>query len=221
LYGISLVAKMKALHVGQQEGSRTGDGSRKRTQKLHIALGDSDIGDVFDVEIRTDPKYGTPVYVLHGGQSRCPYEEGTLPREHMRAQIGSAQTTFLPPNAVSRIPLLLNNLSPTKEYWMYSLALLPSTNPDGLHVTVGGVPLLSNLVAWDVPGDTLKRVTLEISRAPNSRYAYKDIMIAVVPSGALGQNAVAQTHRRMALSRVLRKLVAHLSLVLWHFDFFS
>jgi hypothetical protein len=182
----------KVLYVREQVGSRMGSGNKKRTQKMHVTLGDGDIGDVFDVEIQIDQKFGTPVFIVHGGQSRCPYEEGTLAREHMRGQLGSAQTTFLPPDGISRVPLLLNNLSPTKEYWSYSVGLLPSSNSDGLHITIGGFPLISNSLWWDTPADSLTRLTLEISRAPHSPYTYREVMIVVIPVGAGGQERDTQ-----------------------------
>jgi hypothetical protein len=189
IIGFGIAATAKGLYARAQTGSRTGSGAKARAQSMTVSLGDGDQGDIFDVEIKIDKKYGTPVFVVHGGQSRCPYEEGTLAREHMRGQLGSAQTTFLQPDGVSRVPLLLNNLSPTKESWSYSVGVLPSSNSDGLHITIGGLPLVSSALWSDTPADSLTRLQLEISRAPHSPYSYKDVMITVMPQGAYSTRA--------------------------------
>ena len=53
--------------------------SSSRTTGYSFA--DDDIGDNFTVNIKTDPLFGTPVFELVSGESQCPHEEGTQPRE--------------------------------------------------------------------------------------------------------------------------------------------
>ncbi|CAK9105214.1 Hypothetical protein SCF082_LOCUS49043 [Durusdinium trenchii] len=44
---------------------------------ISFALGDRDIGDEFVVDVFLDPKYGTFVFDLNSGQTKCPHEGGT------------------------------------------------------------------------------------------------------------------------------------------------
>ncbi|WP_459211881.1 LamG-like jellyroll fold domain-containing protein [Aquimarina rhabdastrellae] len=42
---------------------------------------DDDAGDQFNVSIRRDPEYDTPMFLTRAGRSMCPYESGTVPRQ--------------------------------------------------------------------------------------------------------------------------------------------
>ncbi|RBW62388.1 hypothetical protein DS884_01965 [Tenacibaculum sp. E3R01] len=46
-----------------------------------FTFNDDDAGDQFDVSIRRDPQYDTPMFLTNGGRSSCPFESGTVPRE--------------------------------------------------------------------------------------------------------------------------------------------
>jgi hypothetical protein len=41
-------------------------GSEEQVQRITFTLGDSDIGDAFDVQVLVDPKYNTPVFKPSG-----------------------------------------------------------------------------------------------------------------------------------------------------------
>ncbi|WP_431165000.1 LamG-like jellyroll fold domain-containing protein [Tenacibaculum halocynthiae] len=46
-----------------------------------FTLNDDDAGDHFDISIRRDPDYDTPMFLTNAGRSSCPFESGTVPRE--------------------------------------------------------------------------------------------------------------------------------------------
>jgi hypothetical protein len=50
---------------------------------------------------------------------------------------------------VARVKVLIDNRSPTKEHWNYIVGVDASTNPDGLHMTISGNPIIINLL-WSV-----------------------------------------------------------------------
>ena len=77
--------------INDGEGTITGN-------SLVIDLGDPDEGDLFDVIIRKDTVFGSPVYVTMSGQSRCPAEAGTLQREgpNMQWQGSNSSLHMLP-----------------------------------------------------------------------------------------------------------------------------
>ncbi|CAL2107234.1 Concanavalin A-like lectin/glucanases superfamily protein [Tenacibaculum sp. 190524A02b] len=46
-----------------------------------FTLNDDDAGDQFDISIKRDPEYDTPMFKTNAGRSSCPFESGTVPRE--------------------------------------------------------------------------------------------------------------------------------------------
>lgn len=58
-----------------QQATQTDENGEETS--IGFVLSDLDIGDVFDVEIFIDPDYGTFVYTMNSGRSRCPNELGT------------------------------------------------------------------------------------------------------------------------------------------------
>lgn len=48
---------------------------------INFTLSDSDAGDHFNISIKKDGQYGTPIFRTNAGQSMCPFETGTQPRE--------------------------------------------------------------------------------------------------------------------------------------------
>ena len=74
---------------------------------VEFTLGDSTPGDMFDVEIKRDPVYGTPVFLTHAGRSMCPYEANTNNRQRYEAEIYT-------PNAGTVTPKLYTGLDATK-----------------------------------------------------------------------------------------------------------
>lgn len=204
-----LVGKSLSATVGYQSietGQLNKKGDQKSTQSVSFTLGDPEPGDIFDVEVRIDELYGTPVFVTRGGQSRCPSEANTLPRETIRAQLGFSRLSMVPPNSIARVPLILDNQSPTREQFSYKLAMasrsgLSVNNAEGLHVSVAGVPLATGLLSWAIPyggpADPnnplglvqsktdfgLFPLTLEVSRVPGSPYTYKNVELSIGASG--------------------------------------
>ncbi len=52
-----------------------------------FTLTDDDAGDQFNVRIRRDPRYDTPMFLTRAGQSSCPFESGTVPREGVEISV--------------------------------------------------------------------------------------------------------------------------------------
>ncbi|MEO0005807.1 MAG: hypothetical protein RJA20_3, partial [Bacteroidota bacterium] len=51
------------------------------SRTVGYALSDDDIGDNFTINVKKDRAYGTPVFDLVSGQSQCPHEPNTQPRQ--------------------------------------------------------------------------------------------------------------------------------------------
>ena len=60
---------------------RNGEQEREQETVVEFTLADDDALDMFDVMVKRDPVYGTPVFDVVAGRSMCPHEKGTDPRE--------------------------------------------------------------------------------------------------------------------------------------------
>ncbi|MFB6319266.1 LamG-like jellyroll fold domain-containing protein [Saccharicrinis sp. FJH54] len=61
------------IHKG---GVDTKTSSTSLSQTVGFKLEDGDIGDYFSVDVKKDRVFGSPVFILRGGQSSCPAEPG-------------------------------------------------------------------------------------------------------------------------------------------------
>jgi hypothetical protein len=192
-------ARLKLAYKHGARGEQALAGTNTRTQKVHVTLGDEDSGDMFDVEVKIDPVYGTPVFITKGGQSRCPHEQGTLSRESIKAQLSDAQLTFVPPEGIARVSLLLDNQSPTQEQWSYSIGVAPG-DTHGLVVNTAAEPLVARVNWQYVPfsgKEGLTKIPLELVRNPGSPYRYENVKMAITPSESV-------SHAHTAMGRAQR-----------------
>lgn len=139
-------------------GTDTGEieETAEATQTHSFELSDSHLGDVFEIELYTDPVYQTTVFRTVAGQSRCPWEVGTAPRTLFSLELadGLKKLTMFSKGADTvEFPLVLKNFSPTKEDLEVFLYVPPSTNTfdadaegggDLWFLTNGGVDGLNN-----------------------------------------------------------------------------
>eukprot|EP00968_Pinguiococcus_pyrenoidosus_P014204 scaffold1290_cov278-Pinguiococcus_pyrenoidosus.AAC.1 len=72
------------VHTGpifHEDNQQTGEEARTQKTTVSFSLEDQEDLNAYDVRVLTDPIYGTPVFDLVAGRSRCPHEPGTDPRE--------------------------------------------------------------------------------------------------------------------------------------------
>ncbi|CAL2095803.1 LamG domain-containing protein [Tenacibaculum sp. 190524A02b] len=75
--GLALSNETKIHYFVNDSSSRENGNNRVDS----FTLTDDDAGDQFDVSIRRDPQYDTPMFLTNAGRSSCPFESGTVPRE--------------------------------------------------------------------------------------------------------------------------------------------
>jgi hypothetical protein len=171
----------KSIKLGFSHG-QSGMSSTKQVRTITIKFADEDEGDMFEVEIRKDAVYGSPVYRVLGGQSRCPWEDGTVSRDGQ--QMAFAQSTFLHVNPYSAISttLDLTNLSPTQESFKYDVGQIGESNPHGLKFFIDGLGFnqANLLVSY---GQTLQ-MTVDIQRGGNG-YTFEMVQFQMDPNLAL------------------------------------
>ncbi|WP_348738786.1 LamG-like jellyroll fold domain-containing protein [Tenacibaculum sp. 190524A02b] len=75
--GFTLNNESRVYYTNNSSESDENENSRVDS----FTLNDDDAGDHFDVLIRRDPDYDTPMFLTKAGRSSCPFESGTVPRE--------------------------------------------------------------------------------------------------------------------------------------------
>jgi hypothetical protein len=136
----------------------------EETTSVGFTLADNDIGDNFSVDILEDPVYKTPVFKLRAGESKCPWEPGTLNREEVDLRVDRNTLVNVPTNGVAVFRLTLGNLSPTgRDFNLYELGV--ANNPDGAIIAVDGSPLVNPLTFFIGPRET-QEVLLTVTRGP-------------------------------------------------------
>lgn len=149
------------------------------------SLGDDDDGDGYTVNIARDRVYGTPVFKTIAGQSSCPYEGGTLPRDGAIFQTKHVSASNVYPDSFAVWPISLGNNSGTTEARDYTLRVLNETNPDGLNIAVNGI-ILENAVTYTIPYGQIQTI-LMVKRGPSSNiyqspYIYQNIQLVLSPT---------------------------------------
>ncbi len=152
--GISIGTSFNAFGVRVSLGNQTSiSGVRSNTTNNtngnsrvdSFTFSDDDDGDQFNVSIRRDPQYDTPMFLTRAGRSQCPYELGTVPREGTEIAIDK-NVGFNGGEDFIEYELTLRNtqraLDNTRK--VYTLQLISSSNIGGATVEVNGIELNEN-----------------------------------------------------------------------------
>jgi len=137
-------------------------------------LADNDIGDAFTVDILQDPVYKTPVFITKSGNSSCPYEPNTVPRDNMTLTVDKTIATNIPENDKAVFNFTLGNSSQTDEFRYYTLDLWPVSNQSGAIVKVQGTELTTGSFLVD-PGKSYD-IKVTVERGPEE-YNYENLLI--------------------------------------------
>jgi parallel beta-helix repeat protein len=123
--------------------SRVNSTTTSTTTGYHLE--DDDAGDNFTVDIKYDPYYGTPVFDLISGQSSCPFEMGTQPRQGCSFDQSSYLKQEIVGNSAFFEGVILQATGQTtNETFNYKLSVLSETNPFGAEIYVDGVNISGN-----------------------------------------------------------------------------
>lgn len=193
--GVSVIGV--GLHEGYTEaksadnsGSQSFSSAETTGSSVSFNLDDPDLGDTFDVMIRRDPWYNTPVFITLSGKSRCRYEQNTLMRESLIMNMNPSTLMNIPHDSVATSVLEITNESPTKETFSYYLNQEMEDNENGLILTANGIELLHNAVYLTLkPGVT--QVLIGIKRAIGSRYSFDSIRLKL--TGVCYEHIVSAT----------------------------
>lgn len=129
-------------------------------------LGDDDVEDDYFIQVLNDDVYGVPAFKLISGQSSCPWEEGTVPREGVQLSTQSTNKSAPEDEAVVFI-LHLANTSQTDEEMTYDLIFEQGTNEGGAILTIGGSPAIPGVpTPVTIPAWETVNVTVTVEKGP-------------------------------------------------------
>ena len=156
--GFGLSASINWEYSNSEEVDGGSDLSSGNDRSLSFELSDPDRGDSFDVVIRRDPVYNTPVFITRAGKSRCQYEQGTVVRESL-APTWSTNGSLATDVYSAVLQVANTGLATETEAFSYYVNLNTETNVNGWTVTVNGVPVLQNGVRVTIPNVSMQSST--------------------------------------------------------------
>jgi hypothetical protein len=149
------------IGVGTTEATSVST-STDATTTVGYTLADDDIGDNFSVNVLKDKTYGTPVFTLVSGQTSCPNEPNSQPRDGVSIVANQNVAVNVPMNDEAVFILTLGNTSESGEARTYTLAADQLSNPDGAIIRFNGEPTLTVELEFGVGMD----VTMTVERGP-------------------------------------------------------
>ena len=147
--------------------------SQTSSRTVGYTLSDDDIGDNFSVNIKRDKAYGTPVFELVSGQTSCPHEPNTQPRDGVALSANKNVAVNVPMNDAAVFILTLGNTSQSEEARTYTLAADQLSNPDGAIIRFNGE---TSLTVELEPNEGMN-ITMTVQRGP-VLFSYEDLSVS-------------------------------------------
>jgi len=139
------------------------------TRKTGFYLDDDDVDDNFTLDVHGDEVYGTPVFKLVSGETSCPWEPGSLPREGVQIASDTYVEFVDDPGGQAVFRLQLGNTSQTDEDRIYNLVFDQASNPDGAILTLGGSQVQGGIpTPYYVAAGDSKQATVTVERGPEA-----------------------------------------------------
>lgn len=128
------------IDITMSYGGSTANGVTK-SQTISYTLADDDLEDNFTVNIYEDLRFGTPVFKVVSGESMCPWEPGTQPREGVQLLVDNAKESSkfnIASDQAALFELYLGNTSESDEKMTYAVDVVNSSNPKGAVLSING-----------------------------------------------------------------------------------
>ncbi len=164
-------------------------------------LEDDDAGDVHSVSIYKSAD-GSPVFKLVAGETSCPWEENTSPREQVQASISPTTAINVPPTDPAVFTLTLGNASPTNEDGTFQIKVNQASNPNGAIIAINGVTVEDALLV-DIPSGQQVQLTVTVTRGPIA-YDYENIELSLSSTcdDNISSTAIFSVHYEVPCSEV-------------------
>lgn len=143
VFGIGLsLSNQTKIHTSNSSTNASENGNNRVDS---FTFNDNDAGDHFDVSIRRDPEYDTPMFLTNAGRSSCPFESGTVPREGVELVVdkavgyGTGNESILYNLTLRNTQIARDNTRKT-----YKIKLSSTSNPKGAVVQLNGSKALQS-----------------------------------------------------------------------------
>ncbi len=168
------------IDISMSYGGAITNGSTK-SQTVGYTLADDDLGDNFTVNIYEDKHFGTPVFKLVSGESSCPHEENTLPREGVQILVDNLKVSTkvnVSTDESAIFNLYLGNTSQSSETMTYVVNLVNGSNPLGAVLSINGNVLGTDGLEYQLDANLGQFVTLALDRGADPNiFDYDSIQV--------------------------------------------
>jgi len=149
------------------------------TNTVSYTLQDDDQYDNMTVDIMQDPVYGTPVFVTLSGQTMCPHEENTQPRQG--CSLGQHEFNMFgapPDEEVVFQGFRMINEGQSNEAMDYELLVQNASNPYGAIIKAAGTVIsASNSLIYNIPANELIEINISVARPPGGIYDFEGLKL--------------------------------------------
>jgi len=168
-------------------------GGQSHSSTVGYCLQDNDTDnpffDHFSVDIKSDPVYGTPVFDLLGGNSSCPWEHPTAPREGVTISTIPTEQNNVDPASAAVFTANLGNTN-MDENRFYDLCVIQESNPHGALIKINSIPI-EDCVARFIPHGQVIQQLLTVERDVSPYYSFPDLKVSL--TSICGDAQIANT----------------------------
>ena len=151
------------------------------TRTVGYVFDDNDIGDFFSVDIKNDVSNNVPAFKLKLGTTSCPQEPGSQARDRCSINIFPPEQTNIPVGEAANFVCQITNLSESFETREYGVRVVPTTNPDGMIVTLAGQWIGSGEGTFFLTPNQTANLVLSFDQGPLAS-TYENIGVMVYPT---------------------------------------
>ncbi|MFA8451057.1 MAG: LamG-like jellyroll fold domain-containing protein [Bacteroidales bacterium] len=158
-------------------------------ENFSIRFSDKTIGDQFDVLIKQDPEFGSPIFKTRSGRSMAPYEQGTVPREGLEL-VADKYHVYAEPGGQASFKLTLRNAVPIDDGKMknYVLAIPTQTQPSGLTAKIFG-GIFTSKDYWFNYGENIDAIITFEQNGNTEDNVFKDVPVVLYSPAEVNSGA--------------------------------
>jgi len=176
--------------------------SKYENVRTLYSLGDPDHGDKFVVQVKTDTRFGTPVFFVKGGRSQCPGERSTMFREGgVSLSVDAVRRTSLNPDEYAMYKLKITNESPYRERVNMGIVLYDSVT-ESIQTVISQAFKAAEIAAGEIDDNTAAEAvfqkvkeTAELTMASQSDEVQNMISVALSAKVSAEANNITDADR--------------------------
>ena len=181
------------VNIGYHQ-TKYGVNEKTTTNSFSYTLNDTQRGNAHTVDVYDSTMGWSPIFRTRGGQTRCPYEgetltkyynkgtkldEATMKSDNPHIDMPVRTLSDIPAGQEAQLQIQLTNDSETHDQFSSALLyVLPGTNPDGLLISLNGMPLTNGSEVWLEYGQPLVQ-TITVKQTNPAVLDYNNVTLAL------------------------------------------